>query len=185
VTSVWLIRHGASTAARVFAIGATDPPLSDEGHAQAHRVAALMKGRPLVRILSSDRERALDTARMVAAPHGLPVEATDALRELDFGAWEGRSLGDLWSEEPAAAREWETDIRRTPASFGESVLDVERRVGALWDSLRPFGRDGGEIAIVAHAGSLAVLRSIITGETLSDAFAARLELGGAVALFAI
>ncbi len=137
-----------------------------------------------MRVLSSDRERALETARIVAALHGLPVEATDALRELDFGAWEGRSLGDLWSEEPEAARAWDTDIRRTPASFGESVLDVERRVGAFWDSLRHFGRDGGEVAIVAHAGSLAVLRSIITGETLSDAFAARLELGGAVALVA-
>jgi len=122
VTRVWLIRHGASTAARASAIGATDPPLSDEGHAQAHLVAALMKGRPLMRVLSSDRERALETARIVAALHRLPVEATDALRELDFGAWEGRSLGDLWSEEPEAARAWDMDIRRTPASFGESVL---------------------------------------------------------------
>lgn len=144
----------------------------------------MMRARPLMRMLSSDRERALDTARIVAAPHGLPVESTNALRELDFGAWEGRSLGDLWSEEPAAARAWETDIRRTPASFGESVLDLEHRVGEFWRSLRPFGGDGGELAIVGHAGSLAVLRSIITGETLSDAFAARLELGGAVALLA-
>lgn len=184
MTRVWLIRHRASTAKRASAIGATDPPLSDEGRAQARQVAALIRGRPLVRMLSSDRERALATARILAAPHGLPVESTDTLRELDFGAWEGRSLGDLWSEEPAAARAWETDIRMTPASFGESVLDLECRVGAFWDSLRPFGREGGEVAIVAHAGSLAVLRSIITGETVADAFAARLELGGAVALLA-
>jgi len=175
---VWLIRHGVS------AVGATDPPLSEAGRVQAHQVAAAIRGRPLVRIISSDRRRALETAQIVAAPHGLVVEPTDLLRELDFGAWEGRSLADLWSEEPAAASAWEADIRATPPSFGESVDDLEHRVGLFWKSaLRSCG--GGELAIVAHAGSLAVLRSLITGEALSSTFAARLVPGGAVDLLAV
>jgi broad specificity phosphatase PhoE len=166
-----------------LAVGAGDPPLNDRGRVQAKRLAATMARRPLVRILSSDRQRALATARIVAAPHGVAVEATAALREIDFGAWEGRFLGDLWSEEPLAARAWEDDIRLTPSSFGESLADLERRVETLWASLQPLPGQG-EIAVVGHHGSLAVLRAVITGETVSDAFATRLELAGAVALAA-
>jgi broad specificity phosphatase PhoE len=140
-----------------------------------------MAGVRLVRIWSSDRERAVATARMVAAPHGLDVETTSALREIDFGAWEGRALGDLWSEEPAASRAWEENFRATPPTFGESLDDVERRVSAFWDSLQPLPVRG-EVAVVAHRGSLAVLRALITGEAVSEAFAGQLELASAVAV---
>jgi broad specificity phosphatase PhoE len=163
------------------AIGAGDPPLSDEGRVQAQRLAATMAPRPLVRILSSDRQRALETASIVAEPHGVAVETTASLREIDFGAWEGRFLADLWSEEPLAAKAWEDDIRVTPPGFGESLTDLERRVEVLWASMQPLPARG-EIAFVGHQGCLAMLRAAITGESVSDAFATRLEVAGAVAL---
>lgn len=184
MSRVWLIRHAASTAAAGSAIGLTDLPLSDVGHEQARRLAAELASRALARIVSSDRRRALETANIIAAPHsGVGVESSSALREIDFGAWEGRSLSDLWVEEPAAAKAWEDDIGTTPASFGESVDDVARRVAAFWRSLQPLP-DVGELAVVGHRGSLAILRALITGETVPDAFAAGLGLGSAVALVA-
>ena len=85
MSRAWLIRHAASTALPGLAVGATDPPLRDHGRVQAAGLAALMAKSPLVRILSSDRRRAVDTARAVARPHGLAVELTEALREIDFG----------------------------------------------------------------------------------------------------
>jgi probable phosphoglycerate mutase len=181
VTCIWLIRHAQSSALPGVAIGAGDPSLNDDGRAQAQRLAASMAARPLVRIVSSDRRRALETARIVAEQHGLAVETTAALREIDFGDWEGRFLGDLWSEEPLAAKAWEDDIRVTPPGFGESLADLERRVEVLWASMQPLPVRG-EVAFVGHQGSLAVLRAAITGESVSDAFARRLDLAGAVAL---
>ena len=183
MTQVWLIRHGASTAPAGLAIGATNPPLSELGMVQARSVAALLADRPLVRVVSSDMERALATASIVAAPHRLAVEPTNALREIDFGSWEGRSLGDLWSDEPAAARAWEGDLAMTPSSFGESVADLERRVTRFWERLHPLPVDG-EIAMVAHRGSLLMLWAMIAGERLADSFAMRLEPGGVVGLTA-
>jgi broad specificity phosphatase PhoE len=165
------------------AIGVTDPPLSDQGLADARVLAATMAARPLVRVLSSDRLRALLTARIVAQPHRLDVESSAALREIDFGAWEGRSLADLWSEEPEAAKAWELDIRSTPASFGESLNDLEGRVAMFWAGLRPLPPHG-EVAIVAHRGSLAALRALIGGSTIADAFASELGLGAAIEVVA-
>ncbi len=181
MSRIWLIRHAQSSGLPGVAIGAGDPSLNDPGRAQARRLAATMAARPLVRIVCSDRQRALETARIVAEQHGLDVETTDALREIDFGDWEGRFLGDLRSEEPLAAKAWEDDIRVTPPGFGESLADLERRVEVLWASMQPLPVRG-EVAFVGHQGSLAVLRSAITGESVSEAFATRLGLAGAVAL---
>ena len=164
-----------------LAIGFTDPPLSEEGRGQARRLAAELASRPLVRILSSDLRRALETAGIVAAQHRLEVEATSALREIHFGAWEGRSLSDLWVDEPAAATAWEGDVRVTPPSFGETLSQLERRVAGLWESLQPLAR-GGEVAIVAHGGSLAALRSLVTGIPIGDCLAMGLEPGGLLEL---
>jgi len=184
MSRVWLIRHAASTAAVGLAIGATDLPLSDVGREQALRLGAEMASRRLVRIVSSDRRRALETASIVAVPHSsVRVESNAALREIDFGTWEGRSLSDLWVEDPGAAKAWEDDIQATPASFGESADDLAQRVVAFWRSVQPLP-EAGELAIVGHRGSLAILRALITGETIPDAFAAGLGLGSAVALVA-
>jgi alpha-ribazole phosphatase len=162
-------------------IGLTDPPLGDEGRAQALRAAVELARRPLVRVVSSDLRRASQTADVVAAPHRLEVETTPALRELNFGAWEGRTLGDLWVDEPWAAAAWEQDVRVTPSSFGESLGELEQRVAHFWDSLHPLPQRG-EVAIVAHGGSLAALRSLITGAPLGDCLAMRMEPGGILRL---
>jgi len=178
VNRVWLIRHGATTAPPGAAIGATDPPLSDDGYRQVGVLAEELAGMPLTRILSSDLKRALATADAIAIPHRLAVESTPALREINFGAWEGRSLGDLWLEDPNAAKAWEHDIRSTPSTFGENLADLERRVGIFWHEVYPL--NGGEVAIVAHRCSLAVLRACVTGESLEEAFSTHLSMGEAV-----
>lgn len=183
MTRIWLIRHAESIRVPGSVIGVTDPPLSEAGVEQARSLGEAMAAHPLVRVLSSDRERALATARQVARPHGLSVEPAAALREIDFGAWEGRNLADLWSEEPDAAMAWEEDLRSSPPSFGESVSDLERRVSTFWSSLRPLP-SVGEVAIVAHRGSLAVLQALITGSLISETFASGLALGAAEAVFA-
>jgi broad specificity phosphatase PhoE len=171
---VWLTRHGASIAASGIAIGSTDPPLSSQGLAQARLLGEQMARRPLTRVFSSDLARASQTAAEIARRHDLRLETTAALREIDFGSWEGRSLNDLWSEEPAAAAAWEANIKATPPTFGESFAELEGRVTSWWKGIRDFLH--GEIAVVAHGGSLAVLRSLITREPIEMRF----ELGQAV-----
>lgn len=163
---IWLIRHATSTTPPGITVGAGDPPLSDAGRAEAHRLAESLASRPLVGVWSSDRTRAVDTASAIGEPHNLIVDATPALRELDFGAWEGRDLRDLWREDPDAARAWEADITDAPRAFGESVPDLELRVRDFWNGLELTG----EIAVVAHRGSLAALQAAITGRPFGESF---------------
>jgi broad specificity phosphatase PhoE len=163
---VWLVRHAAPTTPTGITVGAGDPPLSVSGLAHARATAASLAERPVSRVWSSDLRRAIETATLIAAPHGLAVESTPALREFDFGAWEGRDLRDLWREDPLAARAWEADITDAPRSFGESVRDLESRVAEFWRGVVLTG----EVAVVAHHGSLAALQSMITGQSFAECF---------------
>jgi probable phosphoglycerate mutase len=179
---VWLARHGEAVWPRGAALGWADPPLSRLGQEQAMALAERLAARPIAAVHSSNLCRALATAEAVAAPHGLTVEVTSDLRELGFGAWEGRRLGDLWREEPDEAREWEADIRHTPSSFAESVPELERRVAGFAGSLRRSGLEEPlEIAVVAHRGSLAALHAILSGGDFGSSFRSLpFDLGGEV-----
>jgi broad specificity phosphatase PhoE len=178
MSGIWLVRHGVTVTPTGIAVGAGDPPLSPTGHAQAVALADRLAARPLTRVYSSDLSRALETARPVAARHGIAVELVAALREIDFGDWEGRSLAGLWQEEGAAAGAWEADIRSTPPSFGESFDELERRVTSWWGSIRATVSE--EIAIVGHRGSLTVLWSLLTGRSTEESFRTKLEPGDAI-----
>lgn len=174
---LWLVRHGATTAPVGVAIGLSDPPLSPEGKQQAKALAGRLSRRPLLGVYASDRIRAIETATSIAAPHQLAVQVDARLRELDFGRWEYRDLAALWKEEPDAAAAWERSLRATPASFGESLTQLEERVAAFFKDAREAAR--GEIAVVAHRGPLAVLRSLVTGESLESTFASGFPVGSA------
>ena len=181
MSRIWLIRHGASVAPAGVAIGASDPPLSELGREQAMQLADRLRDRPLRAVWSSDSVRARDTAALVAEPHGLDVHPTAVLREIDFGSWEGRFLGDLWQEDPEAARTWESDLRRTPPAFGETVAHLELRVAQFWSELEPSSLEG-EVAVVAHRGSLAALRAVVTRCSFASAFGSPMGQGAAEAV---
>ena len=175
---LWLVRHGQSAAPAGVAVGASDPPLSAAGLAQAQATAADLATQPLTAVYSSDRRRAISTAAVIAGVQGLDVAVDARLNELDFGAWEGRDLAELWQLEPAAAAAWERDLARTPPSFGENLAQLQARVASFWDELRE--RAGGEVAIVAHRGSLSVLWSIVAGLEPGATLARAWEPGAAI-----
>ena len=88
-TRIFLIRHGATvlTAEDRFA-GATDVPLSDEGREQARRLGARLAQESITAVYASPLGRTVETAQLLAAPHGVEVVKCDALREISHGNWE-------------------------------------------------------------------------------------------------
>jgi broad specificity phosphatase PhoE len=175
--TVWLLRHGETVAAPELAIGWTDVELAPEGRRQAEALGEQLASRPLRRVYCSDMTRARETAELVARPHRLPSQATADLREVNFGLWEGRRLADLWLENVEEARAWEQDMRRLPASFGETFQSLEARVAR-------FGRrlinEPGEVVVVAHRGPLAILHGLLTGSNLESSWKLALDRGSLI-----
>ncbi len=176
MTTVWLVRHGEAPVPPGVAIGHGDPLLSKKGRRQVLQLARRLAAEPLQRIFSSDLVRARLTAECIAVVHGLTVHVCPELREIDFGEWEGRSLGELWSEKPDEAKAWESDLRRVPSGFGERFEVLESRVAQFRRRL-----DGCNVAaVVGHRGPLAVLLHQLTGISIEKAWQQPLQTGAAL-----
>ena len=91
-TRVYLVRHGATelSAEDRFA-GSIDVLLSDGGREQARRLGARLAREAIAVAYASPFQRTMETARLVAAPHGIDVRPVDGLREIAHGRWEGKT----------------------------------------------------------------------------------------------
>jgi len=104
-------------------------------------------GRP-DRVLCSPMACARDTARAL----GLPVTVEDALREVHYGRWRGRSLKEIGAAEPDALAAWLSDPEMN-AHGGESLAAVIDRAGLWLSRCEP-----GHTLAVTHAS---VIRAIV------------------------
>lgn len=162
-TRIFLVRHGATvlTAEDRFA-GATNVLLSDEGRGQARALAERLAPEPLRAVYASPMERTLETARLLAAPHGLAVVPVDALREMSHGRWEERTRKEVEQLFPEEYERWESDPYTFAPEGGECGLAVTAR--ALPALLAVVDRHPGEtVAVVSHKATIRLVLSSLLG----------------------
>lgn len=158
--TVVLVRHGetAATVSRTLSgSGGPGPELSPAGRVQAARAAdlAFRIGRQAWTdlphpdaVVASPMVRTRQTAEAVGRRLGSRVRVEAAVREADFGVWEGRTPEELEAEAPGALRAWYDDPTvRAPG--GESLADVGARVGTALERLVPDNQ-GHTIVVVSH-----------------------------------
>ena len=98
-TVIYLVRHGETVDnAQQIMQGQTHGCLNEKGREQARMVAKRLAGEAFDAVVASDLRRAVQTAEIIAAPHGLPVVSTPLLRERDWGGFTGRFIPDLKGE---------------------------------------------------------------------------------------
>lgn len=98
-TIIFLVRHGETVDnARQIMQGQTQGELNARGREQALQVAGRLAAEHLDAVVSSDLRRAIQTAEIIARPHGLTVSTTPLLRERDWGSFTGRFIPDLRGE---------------------------------------------------------------------------------------
>ncbi len=162
-TRVYLVRHGATslTAEDRFA-GSTDVPLSDDGRRQVASLAERLKAEKLDAIYASPLLRTLETARILAAPHGLEPIREPALREIDYGRWEGLQRAEVEKAFPAEYSIWEEDPFTVAPIGGESGVNVLNRALPVMRRIVEQHRHQSVI-IVSHKGTNRLLISSFLG----------------------
>lgn len=153
---LYFIRHGESEAniANVFSNRPPGHPLTANGRAQAQRLAARLAGEHLTAVYSSPLQRAVETATTLAAPHGLAVEVTDALREYDMGIYEGTGDPAGWEANHVLFRAWTVEQRgEVRIEGGESLDDMRARLEPFVRGLlAAHGDSDARLALVGHGG---------------------------------
>ena len=162
MTEIILIRHGETAWNAIKKLqGHRDIPLNAVGTLQAKALAAALRHEKLDAIISSDLQRALQTAGEIARLQGLSTHVDAGLRERCFGGFEGMLYSELPLRFPSEYTIWRA--RDPDANFPPSVTDV----GYIGESIRQFHQrcmttiahyanqyEGKKIAFVAHGGVL-------------------------------
>ncbi|MEJ7614631.1 MAG: histidine phosphatase family protein [Candidatus Fervidibacter sacchari] len=132
-TWIYLVRHGQTVWNEEGRLcGSSDVPLSDEGLAQARKLAARLKDIDITAIYSSPLLRARQTAEAIAACHCVEVKVEPDLREIDYGDWEGLKVVDAAERFPELERLRREDPMRFAAPNGEPMqLFAERVISAI------------------------------------------------------
>jgi broad specificity phosphatase PhoE len=156
-----LVRHGETEWNRTGRWqGQSDVPLSPQGREQAARLGRRLAGEGVsfTALYSSDLSRAWETAEIIGAAIGLKPVAAPALREIDLGAWAGKTREEIMRAFPG---EWERiQYDDPPRETGETFADFQARVLG-WIDRMARENDRGRICAVTHGGCIraALLRA--------------------------
>ena len=146
-THVAVVRHGETDWNVNHRIQGHHPvELNARGKAQALAAADRLADQAIDAIYSSDLVRAMRTAEVIAARHGMPPIPDDRLREWSLGVLEG-----LLSEEAKARGE---SIRERYTRSTEAVAEIAEK------------HAGGRVMVVTHGGVLDDLYRRTTGMAL-------------------
>jgi probable phosphoglycerate mutase len=171
---LWLVRHGESTWNTLgLAQGHCDHArLTRLGQRQAWAVAARLRGRPVGALYASDLRRALETAVPLAEVTGLAVTRDARLRERCLGVLEGAATTAIGPAANGLRGEEVVEPDARPDG-GESLREFYQRVAGFADELATRllsapdrameAERAGEIAVVAHGGTLRVLNAYLRG----------------------
>jgi alpha-ribazole phosphatase/probable phosphoglycerate mutase len=147
-TTLDLMRHGEPVGGRRYR-GQIDDPLSEKGWAQMR--AAVGELAPWDRIVSSPLLRCRAFAEGLASAHGLPLTLDERLKEVGFGAWEGKTAAEIEEDAPGTLARFKADPVNMRPGGAEPLADFHARVAdGLGDLLAQHA--GEHLLLVGHAG---------------------------------
>lgn len=176
-TRIYLVRHGQVEGYQQKRYnGQINVRLTELGKEQSERICACLTDVALDAIYSSDLDRSRYCARLIADDHGLVVVAEEALREINFGDWEGRTWAELQESYPYDWQKRMQDLTNYQVPGGESLQDAA-------DRIRPVIRGilqkhpNGDVALVAHGGVNRIILLDAIGAALEQAFSIEQDYG--------
>ena len=158
MTTIGFVRHGVTEWNELGIVqGSSNIPLNERGKRQALALAnRLANEEKWDIILSSDLERAAETARIISSKLGLAdIHFDERIREIDCGQIEGTNEQDRISR-------WGSDWRKLDLSM-ESFEDVAKRGVAFLEDISEQHK-GKRILIVSHGAIVGLTLRELLGE---------------------
>ena len=163
MTRLFLVRHGATqlTAEDRFA-GSVGVDLSDEGRWQAQQLARRLAREQVAAVYCSPLSRTVETAALLARPHGRTPVRRDGLREIGHGRWEGLTRAEVAERFPDEYEAWETDPFTSAPEGGESGVQVLARALPVVRAI-VLQHPGQQVLVVSHKATLRLVMCSLLG----------------------
>jgi len=129
--------------------------LTEEGRAQAQRLASALRMLPLSSIISSPLARAVQTAEYLVQGRALTMQLEPDLMDIDLGHWSGQNRDALFHSDPV----WNAFVRDplvAPADV-ETFPELEQRVVTAIERWLKQDATGPLPAFVTHADVIKLL----------------------------
>ncbi|KAJ2998684.1 hypothetical protein HDV02_004215 [Globomyces sp. JEL0801] len=191
--TIWLTRHGESVYNTVGRIGG-DPQLSAIGKDYStallnfmeknqeslqseplnnyeklnDSMCSLFQSRPILRVLTSTLQRAIDTVEpFYSCPEHYEVHTVKFLNEIYSGSFEEMTYDEIMSKYPKEFEERKANklLYRYPGTGGESIVDVIERLRPVIVELERMRKD---VLVVTHQVVMRTLLAYFTGCPLQD-----------------
>ncbi|GAA1549658.1 histidine phosphatase family protein [Kribbella hippodromi] len=164
-TTIVLARHGRTEWHHGNRYtGSTDLPIDDVGVRQAQQLKDWATGYGPDALWASPMLRARQTIAPTAELLGLTPTLDTRLREVDFGAAEGKMLSEL---PPAVAKAFQLDPVRDHLPGGEDPVAAADRVREVFDEIGQR-HQGQKVLVVAHNTLIRLLVCRVLGLPLND-----------------
>jgi broad specificity phosphatase PhoE len=178
VTRLYLLRHAATDANLAHPARLQgrrhNPSLARLGIRQAEATRDYLAIRAIDACYCSPLIRAMQTATIIAAPHGIAPVPLEALTECDLGRWEGLSWEDIRYFDAAAYQQHRQDPVIHGHPEGENFGQVYERVSQAIEQI--FERhEGKTVLVVAHHAVNRIYLSGLLGLPIGQARDMKLE----------
>ena len=181
--TLYLARHGETDYHRHNRIlGRRDEGLSECGKRQAERLAEYFSHLKLDAIYSSPFLRCLETAEPVSRRKGLPVVEVEGLVEIDMGLWDGKSLEEIFQDDPERASAWLERPGSVTIPGGENFEAVRRRASESVKKILEDNSGYRDVLVVSHGGPIRTIICEALGLSTDHMFKMRIDLCSVSAL---
>jgi len=159
-----LLRHGALEGGIKYR-GRVDDPLTMEGRLAMDQVWAKLSSE-VDYIITSPLRRCASPAGIWAEQAKIDCIIEPRLAEMDYGAWEGKTIATIQREYPGMLERWRADPTGMRPPGGESPEALRTRLSQWWNEVR-VQYEGSHILVVAHSGSLRMLMALLQGKSIA------------------
>jgi broad specificity phosphatase PhoE len=168
MTHLLLIRHG-ETDWNVEGRwqGQADVPLNHRGQQQAIEIARSLCHCDIHAIYSSDLQRALQTAQLLARIKKISIQPDIRLREIHQGEWQGLLIDDIKTKYRHEFQQMRDNPFRAAPPGGESAMQVQQRVLSIMDDIVQE-YPSATVAIVSHGFVIAVARTYYMKKSIEE-----------------
>jgi len=155
MNTVYWVRHGENRAnlTKEFSHRLIDYPLTAKGRLQAEQTGAYFRSLPVRAVYSSPLLRAVETARAISGPLGLPVQVVEEFREINVGDLEKRPVSlEAWAENERIFRAWMAGSLEESFPGGENYLHLLERMRRGYTRVLTEA-PAQHLVIVGHGGN--------------------------------
>ena len=161
--TLYLIRHGETTYSRTGGYcGDLDPELTEEGAQMAAQFAAAYQTLTWEAVYVSPMKRTLATARPLCEATGITPHVRPGLKEIAYGAWEGKTQEYVAEHFREDYLRWLTEPAWNAPTGGETSFQIANRASDVVTEILTTHAQGN-VLLVSHKATIRILLCSILG----------------------